>query len=1073
MNPLVSFSGSSEYRLPLSSPVVAAVQNLIKDGGLSPSVIIESAWAILVHRYSGEDDVVFGVCREHEVAGEWMDDTTRLRVRLSGAMTVSAALDAVKQSAAGRDPEAAPLPAGVLLFKSSVDFTSSRGSKRDAAPSQITISADSEWTLKAIYDSDSFDASAIAQILGHLGSVIEAMAADPHQPISTLPLLTPAERRQLITDWNSTRAGYPKQCAHELFEEQAARTPRAVALSFEERQIKYGELNDMADAVARHLRELGVGPEVIVAICMERSTAMVAGLLGILKAGGAYLPLDPSYPDERLAFMLQDSKAAVLITETRLDERFSASGVRVLYYDGQTIRKRAGMDSAPGINASIARPDNLAYVIYTSGSTGQPKGVQIPHSALVNFLTSMRVQPGLTAGDVLLAVTTISFDIAALEIFLPLIAGARVVLAGRELAANATLLAEKIGACGATVMQATPATWRLLVESGWRPPPALKLFCGGEALSRDLADRLLENGASVWNLYGPTETTIWSTIHRVEPGRGAVTIGRPIANTQIYILDRQMQLAPIGVPGELCIGGDGLARGYLNRPELTASRFVSNPFDGSASSRLYKTGDRAVYRRDGNIEFHGRIDRQVKIRGFRIELEEIESVLLRHPSISQAVVAATQDTGEGRQLIAYLVLRPNPKATGGELRGFLKGKLPDYMVPSTFFLLDSFPLTPNGKVDRGALSAPGAEGLRTLRSLDLEETFVPPANGIQADLIRIWEEALDVNPIGIHENFFDLGGHSLLAAAVSREVAKRFGKQISLATIFRWPTVEELAIALSNGKDGGEGSPLDEIRVTGSRTPFFCMPGLFDLARYLGPDQPCYGLNLPQFGDAPDKWPSVEEIAAGSIQTIRAVRPNGPYCVGGYSFGGVVAFEIARQLEALGEEISLLILIDPDPPRPFRTRGFDFYLSRILFHGHKLAGLSPRNQFKYFADRLRKRRSPNLSSLWNIGYSDAQLAAYLVQTETVHARYQISPFGGQARMFLAQDTIWRVRPEKDPRLSWSNVVGGKLETYETPGNHASLIREPNVRALAQRLSLCLEKAGSVIALLLCMAAVWR
>ncbi len=1058
------------------------MKKLINDSGFSPSAIMEGAWAILLHRYSGEDDVVFGACREREVADNRNFGTIPMRVRLSGEMDVSGVLNAIKQSeetirghetaSPGQIAEWLGLPADVPLFKSSVCFSSSQVLKKCPVPLQITVSAGPSWILKAEYDCGSFEETGIAQILVHFGSVLEAMAADPQQLVSSLHLLTEAEYRQLVNDWNATQASYPNRCVHELFEEQAGSTPDAIALSFEKKRITYRELDDMANGVARHLRELGVGPEVIVAICMERSISMVAGLLGILKSGGAYLPLDPSYPGERLAFMLQDSQAAVLLTERNLEEKISARNIRILYYDGQTIRQQSGTTSAPALSEGTARPENLAYVIYTSGSTGQPKGVQILHSALVNFLTSMRLQPGLAPADVILAVTTISFDISTLEIFLPLIVGAQVVLLSRDLTASATHLAEKIGACGATVMQATPATWRLLVESGWRPHSALKIFCGGEALPCDLAEELLKNGATVWNLYGPTETTVWSTLQRVEPGGGAVTIGRPIANTQVYILDRHMQPVPVGVPGELYIGGDGLARGYLNRPELTASRFVANPFGGNGS-RLYKTGDRAVYRRDGNIEYHGRIDQQIKIRGFRIELEEIESTLLQHPLVSQAAVAATPDNGAGRSLIAYLVLRPDPAGIGSGLRNglrnFLKEKLPDYMVPATFLPLDSLPLTPNGKVDRGALPAPDAKQFRTLRSFELEETYVSPVNDTQAELIRIWEEALDMKPIGIRENFFDLGGHSLLAVGVCREVERRLGKQISLATIFREPTVEELAAAISSGRDCDKNSPLEKIRVTGSRAPFFCMPGLFDLARYLGPDQPCYGLTLPEFGDVPDKWPDIEKIAAGGIQTMRAVQPTGPYCIGGYSFGGVVAYEIARQLAAAGEKISLLAMIDPDPPRPFRTTGFGFYYSRVIFHGRRIAGFSLKNKMGYFADRLRKRSRPS-ASLWNLGDTDEELASYLLRTETVHARYHAIPFDGKASIFLARDTLWRVCPENDPRLDWGSFIAKGFETFEIPGDHASVIREPNVRTLAQRLSACLEKAHGMVVVLFCMFA---
>ncbi len=472
--------------------------------------------------------------------------------------------------------------------------------------------------------------------------------------------MSPAELQQLLGKWNHTQANYPtNQCIHQLLESQVERTPDNMAVIFENKSLTYRELNSRANQVARYLQTLQVGSEVLVGICMERSLEMAIALLGILKAGAAYVPLDPAFPQERLALMLEDSQLSVLLTESDQLAKLPHHQAQVVCLDTDWEKITQYADQNPD---SEITPDNLAYTIYTSGSTGKPKGVQVLHRGVVNFLTSMRQTPGLQSSDVLLAVTTISFDIAVLELFLPLTVGASVVLVTREVASDASQLMKVFSSSEATVMQATPATWRMLISAGWQGSSTLKILCGGEAMSRDLADQLLERSASVWNMYGPTETTIWSAVHQVEPGDTPVPIGRPIANTQIYLVDPELKrksdpikLVPIGEPGELLIGGVGLARGYLNRPEQTDERFIPDPFSNEPGVRLYRTGDLARYLADGNIEFIGRIDNQVKIRGFRIELGEIESALSQHPAVREAVVIAREDVPGDKRLVAYLV----------------------------------------------------------------------------------------------------------------------------------------------------------------------------------------------------------------------------------------------------------------------------------------------------------------------------------------------------------------------------------------------------------------------------------
>ncbi|HLL45460.1 MAG TPA: amino acid adenylation domain-containing protein, partial [Longimicrobiaceae bacterium] len=550
--------------------------------------------------------------------------------------------------------------------------------------------------------------------------------------------LSAAERTQLLESWNATAAGYPRErCIHELFADQAARTPDATALVFAGRGLTYAELEARSAGVAHHLRRLGVGPESRVGLHLERGPGMVAALLGILRAGGAYLPLDPAYPAERLAYMLQDSGASVLLTQPHLRERLPEFAGAVVELDGSGEREAGSAEEplpAAGSLPPAASPENLAYVIYTSGSTGRPKGVAVPHRAVVNFLASMRERPGLSPADTLLALTTLSFDIAALELLLPLVTCARVVLADRESASDGTLLREAVAASGATVLQATPAGWRMLLEAGWQGTPALKALCGGEALPRELADRLLPRAGELWNLYGPTETTVWSTLERVEPASGAVGIGRPIANTQVYLLDARLEPTPAGVPAELYVGGAGVTRGYLGRPELTAERFVPDAFGAEAGARLYRTGDRVRWRPDGKLEYLGRTDQQVKVRGFRIEPGEVEAALAALPEVRECLVTARGDASGERRLVGYVVPADGAAPTVESLRDGLLGRLPEYMVPAAFVALDAFPLTASGKTDRLALPAPGGAAA--------EREYVAPAGELEERVAALFAEVL-------------------------------------------------------------------------------------------------------------------------------------------------------------------------------------------------------------------------------------------------------------------------------------------------------------------------------------------
>ena len=600
--------------------------------------------------------------------------------------------------------------------------------------------------------------------------------------------LTPEERNRVLIEWNRTKVEYPKEsCLHDLFESQAARTPDSIAVLFGEMSLSYGELNRRANHLARQLRAAGVSPDSIVGLCVERSFDLVIGVLGILKAGGAYLPLDIAYPRDRLAFMLEDTRAPVLLTQRALVAQLPPHRAKLICLDEVAAE-------GPAENPiSGAKPNHLAYVIYTSGSTGKPKGVLLEHRSAVNLITSILRDPGFTEQDVMLSVTTLSFDIATAELFLPLCSGGKLVVASRKVATDGAKLLALLNSCKATFLQPTPVTWQMLLDAGWPGSPQLKMICTGEPLPRELAARLLPKGASLWNLYGPTETTIWSTGCQVTSSDVPISIGKPLANTQTYILDPHLQPVPVGTPGELYLGGDGLARGYLNRPELTAEKFVPNPFvavDGSA--RLYRTGDLARWWPDGTIECLGRIDHQVKLRGFRIELGEIEAVLDSHPAVSKSTVIARDDMRGEKRLVAYYIAATGKRTNIDELRRFLKDRLPDHMVPSVFVVLPEFPMTPNRKIDRKALPEPD------LKRPDLGCEYVAPLTETEKEVCRIWSDTLEVERIGIHDNFFDLGGHSLVVLRTISLINDRFKSDLPPVALFECPTVASLCALLES-----------------------------------------------------------------------------------------------------------------------------------------------------------------------------------------------------------------------------------------------------------------------------------
>ncbi len=788
--------------------------------GVTLFMTLLAAFQALLARYAGQDDIVVGSpiagrgrSETEGLVGLFMN-TLALRTDLSGDPTFRELLGRVREVALGAyshqdlpfeklveevRPERSLTHSPLFQVMFVLHNTPRSGFslpgftvqplalESGVAKYDLTLVArvaESGLRLKLEYNTDLFGAATITRMHGHFRTLLEACVSDPDRRLSDLPLLTDAERHRQLVEWNATEADYDRQATVQaLFEEQVALTPNAVAVVGGGEELTYGELDRRANQLARYLRASGVGPEVRVGICLERSPRLLVGLLGILKAGGVYLPLDPGYPAARLSFMLADAKVPLLVTQARVRDQLPPSDATVVCLDIDA--DRIARESSERVDGGVTG-DHLAYVIYTSGSTGRPKGVQVPHRAVVNFLTSMQKVPGLARQDTLLAVTTLAFDIAGLELLLPLTVGARVVIATSDVAKDGRRLADALSQSGATVMQATPAGWHLLVESGWTGTPGLRALCGGEALPSTLADELLARGASLWNMYGPTETTIWSAAGPVRSG-APIEIGRPIANTQFYLLDPRLQPVPIGVPGEFFIAGSGLARGYLNQPGLTAERFLPDPFSGVPGARMYRTGDLMRYRPDGSLEFLGRTDHQVKLRGFRIELGEIEAVLAQHPAVRHAVVLAREDTPGDKRLIAWVVPAPGDPPTIGELRGHLQRHLPEHMLPSAIVLLDAIPLTPGGKLDRAALPAPDRS------RPDLAASYVAPRTSVEQMLADLWAALLGVEQVGVRDNFFELGGHSLLATLMMARVQAAAGVELPLRALFEDPTVEGIA----------------------------------------------------------------------------------------------------------------------------------------------------------------------------------------------------------------------------------------------------------------------------------------
>jgi amino acid adenylation domain-containing protein len=1114
-----SYRGKTQS-IDLSKELTEGIKALSRKEGVTLFMTLLAAFQTLLYRYSGQKDIVVGspIANRNRAEIEgligFFVNTLVLRTDLSGNPTFRKLLQRVRTTALGayehqdlpfeslveelkpeRSLSHSPL-FQVMFVLQNAPGNSLKFERLSVSPLRISAeTAKCDLTLSMResvdglkgslqYNTDLFDEETIIRMLGHFRVLLEGVVGDPNQRLASLPMLTQAEKQQTLGKWNVTKREYPRdRCIHELFEAQVDRSPDAVAVVCEGRQLTYRELNCKANQLAHYLKKHGVGSEVLVAICIERSLEMVIGLLGILKAGGAYVPLDPDYPTERLGFLLKDMQTSVLLSQERLITRLPESCARAvcLDRDWREIAEHGGENPI-----SLTTPESLAYVIYTSGSTGQPKGVEVPHRGVLRLLFGVEYVQ-LDESETFLHLAAISFDASTFELWGALLHGAKCVLFSGKIP-SAHELGNILHDHGISTLWLTASLFNTVIDEA---PGALsgvrQLLIGGEALSVPHVRRAvtLLPHTRIINGYGPTESTTFACCYDIPARLGesinSIPIGRPIANTEVYLLDYHLSPVPSGVPGELYIGGDGLVRGYLNRPDLTAENFIPHPF-GEPGARLYKTGDLARYLSDGNIEFLDRIDDQVKIRGFRIELGEIESVLGQHPGVRETVVLACEDMPGIKRLVAYVVPFTAQACSTRELRTFVKRKLPEYMIPSAFVLLDLLPLTSHGKVDRALF--PPVDQNRP----ELEASYVAPRTLTEKRLVEIWSKLLGLNQVGIRDNFFDLGGHSLLAVRLFAEIEKTFKTRPPLSSLFQEATIESLANVINQENKSTAPPSLLAIQPQGSKLPFFCVHEFFgdvlcylNLARHLGDDQPFYALQPRGLEGADEPFTDVVAMAAYYVDIVRRVQPRGPYALGGLCFGGIIAFEMAQQLQAKGETVALVALLDSGIGlnvdrfqwwwRFFQNLPWDFrswMIGSLQLTGAqwlevvKIKTAVAKGQvegiFRLSAGGCQPNDIPaGLKRLGDVfQFSDRHQRVARAQYRALR-NYKPQRYTGRLTLFRA-----RMQPffsSHDAHKGWSRVAAGGVNVKNIPGNHLGMLQEPHVQVLARELSACLEKAS--------------
>lgn len=1113
--------------LPLSAGLVQDLKALSQQEGATLFMTLLAGFQALLHRYTGQDDVVVGSCVagrpqvELENLAGFFVNTIVLRTNAGGQPTFRELLRRTRETVLGamahqdlpfekivaelqpdRSPArnpffqvmfvlqsatgAQPQSAGLTFTPVEVD----NGTAKFDLTFSLTEAA-GNLVISVEYRTDLFEPATISRMVGHFHRLLEGAAADPARRITELPMLAPAEREQLLGPWAGESTPYPRDASVvDLFREQVRYLPETVAVSGTITRLTYRELEERSNRLAHFLTRHGAGPGTMVAFCCERSAQLAVLMLGILKAGAAYVALDPNYPASRLGLMIADSRSRLILTQdhrrAQIDEAIATAGLQapptVISLD--RAKPQIDAESAEPSLMPIA-PESIAYVCYTSGSTGRPKGVTVPHRAIVRLVRNTNYIT-CRPGDVWLGFATIAFDASTIEFWGPLLNGARVAVFPPGMPSLAEL-ADFIRLQGITDTFLTTGLFNQLVDEQLEQLGGIRnLFTGGEVLSPAHAARVRARWPHLRlvNVYGPTENTTFTTFHDIDaaPESGQpVPIGRPISNTTVYVLDAHRQLVPIGVPGELYTGGDGVATGYLGRPELTAERFVPNPFAGADGARpesatLYRTGDLVRWRTDGTLEFLGRADRQVKLRGFRIELGEVEAAISQHSSVGQTVVLHDPSAVSGARLVAYVTGRGPHQPDLVGLKAHLQKSLPEHLVPAVFMPLREIPLNGNGKVDRAALPKPDAAPLSG------RPPIVAPRDEIETRVAEIWSRTLGVSPIGVHDSFFQLGGHSMAGVRMFARIEKEFGRRLPLASLFECPTVEQLAARLRAPESSLTCSSLVALQPHGTRPPVFFVHGAgggnlwtyTNLVPHLAPDQPVYALESRGMRGMPE-FETVEEMAAHYLKEIRTVQPHGPYYFSGYCFGGNVAFEMARQLEAKGERVAFLGLLDSAAAnstyqqlpwwRPtFHVR---FMLNTARWLGDFLKQ-SPREQVRFVRRKARtlsrrvvgralgRAEQPNVEEVIDTSiFPEIELDLWKIHLQAM-SRYHAGRYGGRIVLFRTAGHPFLC--SFDPHFGWGPLVGGGIEDVPVPGAHEGIFMEPYVRELSAQFRHQLELA---------------
>lgn len=1101
---------------PLDAALVQALKKLGAGAGCSMVMTLMAAFEIFLYRLTGQQDIVLGLPAAGQSATGYQNlvghcvNLLPLRSRPNGDLSFSAYLkqrkpkifDAydhqqftfgslLKRLSISRDPSRIPLVPVVF----NIDMGLDNGvafhnlsyrmayNPREYENFEIFLNAsgsEQALVLEWSYNTQLFKPESIRLMMNRFEHLLRELTANKDSLIRDLPVMDFYSSNKQLDSLNETVVEYPKnEALYTFIDENAARDPNHPALQFQGVVITYKTLVDKTNRLARLLAASGVKKGDAVGLALDRSAEMVIAMIAIWKAGAAYIPLDPAYPDDRIEFMLKDSAATRLLTAAKYRSRFRTEATNVILEDcWHNLNNYSPTPPNEGAGS------DLAYILYTSGSTGTPKGVAIEHHNLVNFMLSMQRQPGITAADRLLAVTTISFDIAGLELYLPLISGATLVLADQESAKDGRILLDILRNESISMMQATPSTWRMMLDAGWNSPLPLKALCGGEALPKDLAGILASKCSSLWNMYGPTETTIWSTIKQILPGDEIVTIGRPINNTQVYILDEATRPMALGAVGEIYIGGEGVARGYHNRPALTAERFVANPFTADGS-KMYRTGDLGRLLESGDILCLGRIDHQVKIRGHRIELGEIEHSLIRQPGIKEAVVIAREDRPGDQRLVAYIVSAGNnlPDAThfpAEQQRTWENGLhslLPAYMVPNDYVAMKQLPLTANGKIDRKALPRPTDRN--TIPSAASSKEYVPPTTDLEKLISVSWIQALGLTKVSIHDDFFELGGHSMIAIQVMIQLDKALGRRLPLTTLVECPTIALLAQRLEQTEKPLDWSSLVPIRTKGSKTPLYIVHGagltvmIFNsLAKSLDPDQPVFGLQAKGLNGIDEPLDNMDAIAGHYVTEILQHNTEGPYCLAGYSFGGFVAFEMARQLKALGKEVKMLGIFDtaadntsvqfePLWKRMFR-KAFR-QLPKMLFILRSLVK-HPGKTIRYQSSFFRRKMRQPLEKFGLLPEEKNELdtlehaARVNEKIDKAYEEYKLQPLDIEIDLFRVETRLFFIA---DPEyLGWKKYALKGVAIHNVPGDHKTFLMAPHYKKMAEVLQQCLDKRNA-------------